>query len=137
MIFQGTPRTLREEYPSEQQFRDFLKSRGNPDRRINDGIVKSLKYISRTSGVKREGAVPVALIVSNMIDGEPESKESEERVMESLINFGTKTRGHIAYYFCDQNRMDVIEERMEKAGFTMTILECDANGRPPLPTFHR
>lgn len=137
VMFEGNPRTLREDYPSEQQFRDFLKSRGNPDRKINDGVAKSLKYISRTSGVKRGGAVPVALIVSSMIDGQPESKDSEDRVIQSLIDFGTITRGHIAYYFCDQNRLDVIDERMKKAGFNMTILECDVNGRPPLPTFHR
>ena len=136
LLFQGKPRFLLEKFASPEDFRQFLISRSDPGRRINDGISESLDYLAHTSSVVRGGAAPIALIVSSMVDDHPESKESDDRVMAELIKFGN-TGGQMAFYFCNQQRMASVREKMEKAGFGWEILECDVNGRPPLPTFHR
>ena len=136
LLFQGTPRDLRREMPTEEEFRKYLVARSEKGRRINDGIAESLDFISHTSSVKRGKAAPIALIVSSMVDGEPESKESDDRVMAELIKYG-KAGGQMAFYFCDQQRMAAVREKMEKAGFGWEILECDIYGRPPLPSFNR
>ena len=136
LLFHGTPSDLRQQMPTEEAFRKYLLDRSDPGRRINDGIADSLDYLAHTSSVKSGGAAPIALIVSSMIDGQPESQESDGRVMAELIKFG-KAGGTMAFYFCDQTRMGAVRERMEKAGFGWEILECDIHGRPPLPTYHR
>lgn len=136
LLFQGTPRDLRREMPTEAEFRKYLVARSEKGRRINDGIAESLDFLAHTSSVKRGKAAPIALIVSSMVDGEPESKESDDRVMAELIKFG-KAGGELAFYFCDQQRMAAVREKMEKAGFGWEILECDIHGRPPLPTYNR
>lgn len=136
LLYDGTPTDLRRQMPTQEAFRDYLISHSSDGRRINDGISESLDYIGHTSSVKRGGAAPIALIVSSMVDGNPESQASDDRVMESLIKFG-RSGGQMAFYFCDQERMASVREKMEKAGFGWEILECDINGRPPLPTFHR
>ncbi len=136
LLFQGTPRDLRREMPTEEAFRKYLTAHSEQGRRINDGIAESLDYVAHTSSVKRGKAAPIALIVSSMVDGEPESKESDERVMAELIKFG-KAGGQMAFYFCDQQRMAAVREKMEKAGFGWEILECDIHGRPPLPSYNR
>lgn len=136
LLFQGTPRDLRQQMQTPEALRDYLIAASSQGRRINDGISESLDYVSHTTSVKRGGAAPIALIVSSMIDGNPESKESDDRMMGELIKFGN-TGGQMAFYFCDQERMAYVRDKMEKAGFGWEILECDIYGRPPLPTYHR
>ena len=133
LLWQGTPQHLRQEFPSQESFRSFLASHCDKGSRINDGIAESLDYVMRTNSVADGKAKTVAMILSDMIDDQPPSKRSDERLMKALIRYAK--RGGIGFYFVNQKRMADIEEKMERAGFRFRTLESDIHGRPPLPNF--
>ena len=60
-------------------------------------IIIFAQFVSQTRSVTRGGAAPIALIVSSMIDGEPESSQSDDRMMQELIKFGN-VGGQMAFY---------------------------------------
>lgn len=134
LLWQGTPFELRKEFPDKQKFRDFLLANADPtSSRINDGVHESLKYLLRTHSVARGNAKTVALILSDMEDEFPDEEQSSDRLISSLTTFAK--RGHIGFYYCSQHRMEDIEKKLEEAGISMYILECDIHGRPPMPSF--
>jgi len=134
LLWQGTPQQLRREFPDPKAFRDFIIAHGDPSRsRINDGITESIDYVLNTYSVSQGNAKPVALILSDMEDNHSNRKESDSRLMNALTTFAG--RGEIGFYFCSQERMADIRQKMKQAGIDMYVLECDIHGRPPLPSF--
>ncbi|MBI1313258.1 hypothetical protein GC176_18355 [bacterium] len=133
LLWQGTPQHLLEEFEDAESFKNYLIGASSPGRRINQGLADSLNYVLDTFSVKKGKAKTVTLIVSSMLDDQPQGSDSDAQLMDSLIEYGH--RGGLAFYFCDQSRMDYVRDKMEEAGFGWTILECDIYGRPPLPEF--
>jgi len=134
LLWQGKPQQLRREFPDPTAFRDFLIAHGDADSsRINDGIAESIDYVLHTYSVAHGNARSVALILSDMEDTHDSQHESDLRLTTALTTFAR--RGNIGFYFCDQERMADIRQKMKQAGIDMYILECDIHGRPPLPSF--
>ena len=134
LLWQGTPFQLRKDFPNKAAFRDFLIAKANPNgSRINDGIRESLRYLLHTHSVGRGNAKTVALILSDMEDSFEDQEESDQRLIDSLTNYAK--RGSIGFYYCSQDRLEDIENKLEQAGISMYVLECDIHGNPPLPSF--
>lgn len=134
LLWQGTPRQLRRDFPDPESFRDFLIAHADSgSSRINDGIAESIDYVLHTHSVARGNAKTVALILSDMEDNHSDDEASERRLMDALTTYAG--RGGIGFYFCSQKRMAGIRRKMEQAGYDMYILESDIYGRPPIPNF--
>ncbi len=133
LLWQGTAHQLRREFPSQEAFRQFLVSHCDAGSRINDGIAESIEYVMRTNSIANGKAKSVALILSDMIDDQPNSADNDSRLMNALISYGR--RGSIGFYFVDQVRMADVQKKMEQAGFRFSCLECDIHGHPALPNF--
>lgn len=134
LLWQGTPQELRRQFPNAAKFRDFLLASSDPNAsRINDGIAESLEYVLGTHSVASGRAKTVALILSDMQDNASSDSQSDQRLMNALISYAR--HGAIGFYFCDQQRMTDIRQKMSQAGIDMYTLEGDFRGRPPLPNF--
>jgi hypothetical protein len=133
LLWQGTPEQLRQDFPDQEAFRKYMLANGNEGCRINEGLAESIKYLLKTHSVAFGKAKTAALILSSFQDDQPNSEESEVKLLDALTKLAK--RGGIGFYFVDRTRMDFIEEKMTKAGFPLYTIECDIHGRPPLPTF--
>lgn len=134
LLWQGTPRQLRQDFVDPDAFRQFLQSHADPDAsRLNDGIAESLDYALHTYSVAKGKAKAVALILSDMNETFDPGPESDARLVDALTRFAH--RGEVGFYYCDQQRMAVVRDMMQQADISMYHLECDIHGRPPLPSF--
>lgn len=134
LLWQGTPQQLRREFLDPRAFRDFLIARADPSgSRINDGIAECVDYALNTYSVSQGNAKLVALILSDMEDNHGNRRESDPRLMNALTTFAA--HGNIGFYFCSQERLADIRQKMKQAGIDTYILECDIHGHPPLPSF--
>ena len=134
ILWQGTPQQLQREFPDSNAFREYVLAHATPHGcRLNDGIADSIDYTLRMNSVARGNAKSALMILSKMLDDQPEQVSSDARLMKALTTYAH--RGYIGFYFVDQLRMADITEKLEKAGFTMHTLECDFHGRPPVPSF--
>jgi len=134
LLWQGTPHQLRRDFPNRDAFRDYVLSHADQSSsRVNDGVAESLNYVLRTFSVAQGKAKTVALILSDLVDNFPEQEASEKRLIDALTRYAR--RGAIAFYFCDQAKLDDIQAKTEKAGMKWCIIESQILGDPPLPSF--
>ncbi len=134
LVWQGTPRRLRQEFRDPESFRRHLEAHADPNgSRINDGIAESLDYALHTHSIARGNAKAVALILSDMNETFDPGTASDARLVDALTRFAQ--RGAIGFYYCDQQRLADVRDMMSEAGIDMFNLECDIHGRPPLPSF--
>ncbi len=134
LVWKGTPRELRKEFPNPTAFRQAVLASGRETGSLNDGLVRSLNTIMKTYSVAQGDAKAVTMVMSSMNDPQP-SAESDERFIEALVKY-CQAGGQIAFYFVDQLRIEEIEEKTTKAGMgAWTTIEPDAYGNPPLPEF--
>ncbi len=134
MIFQGTVRQLRHDIPNQEAFKRYLMEHSDPGRRLSEGLAESFEYLMNTYSVAKGNSIPVALIISSLKEGEAETPTSEQHFIDELIKFH-RSRGRMAFYYCDQQRMAWIRAQTAKAGMTWVTLEGESNKYPPLPTF--
>ena len=135
LLWQGTPHQLRREFPTREAFRDYLIAHADrKGSRINDGVAEAIHYVMHTRSVAQGTAKSAVLILSNMVDDQPNREKSDPRLMTALTTYA-RSGGAIGFYFCDQLRMDDLTQKMQQAGFRMCTLECDVNGHPALPDF--
>lgn len=134
LVWKGTPRALRKDFPNPESFRQAVLASGRETGSLNDGLVRSLKMVMKTYSVAKGKAKAVTMIMSSMNDPQP-SAESDARFIEQLVKYW-QAGGQIAFYFVDQLRIEDIEEKTVKAGMTEWVsIEPDANGYPYLPEF--
>ena len=134
LLWQGTPRQLRQDFRTPDAFRDHLLARADPTgSRINDGLAESLDYVLGTHSVAHGNAKTIALVLSDMLDNQPDNAASEQRLLDALTRYAR--RGAIGFYFCDQYRLADIRKKTRDAGFEWCIIEGGFHGEPPLPSF--
>ena len=134
LVWKGTPRALRREFPNPESFRKAVLASGKETGSLNDGLARSLRMVMKTYSVAKGNAKAVTMVMSSMNDPQP-SEESDAHFIESLVEYW-KSGGQIAFYFVDQLRIEEIEEKTLKAGMTEWLpIESDANGYPYLPEF--
>lgn len=135
LLWQGTPHQLRKDFRDPKAFRDYLVAHADQQgSRINDGLAESLDYVLSTYSLAHGNAKTVALILSDMVDNQPDQQASDQRLIDALTRYAR--RGAIGFYFCDQSRLADIRKKMQKAGVRWYILEGDIHGNPPIPSFH-
>lgn len=134
LVWKGTPRALRKDFPNPEAFRQAVLASGRETGSLNDGLVRSLKMLMKTYSVANGKAKAVTMVMSSMNDPQP-SEDSDARFIEYLVKYW-QAGGRIAFYFVDQLRIEDIEEKTVKAGMSDWItIESDANGYPSLPEF--
>lgn len=132
LVWQGTPRTLRQKFPNAAEFRRHLTGPKAPGS-LHDGLTRSFGLLMETYSIKKGNAKAVTMILSDMNDDQP-STEANERFIDALVSY-CKRGGQLAIYFCDQLRFEEIRAQTKKAGFDWVTLELDVHGDPPLPSF--
>jgi|GEM_PF-3461272 len=134
LLWQGTPQHLRREFPDSNAFRAFLIAHAKPNGcRLNDGIADAIDFTLNTNSVARGKAKTALMILSRMIDDQPDQEASDARLMKSLTEYAH--RGYIGFYFCSQKRMKDVREKLKKAGIETQTIECGIHGKPPVPSF--
>src|SRR5260221_7457613 len=72
LLWDGTPRTLRKQFPDAQSFRQFLIKNSNPNgSRLHDGIRDELTYLMSLPGVASGKTKSCLLVLSDMDDNFP------------------------------------------------------------------
>lgn len=133
IMWKGSPRSFRSEFPSKEKFHSFLLSHSDPGgSRVNDGIAHALGYIN--SKHKTRHGQSVTLILSDMLDTYSDPG-SETRLIKAMAEYN-HDGGEIGIYFCDQLQHPKLMKRCEEAGLKWIEIECDFVGKPKLPDLH-
>jgi hypothetical protein len=135
IIWQGSPRSLRERFRTPEHFHNFLKSKAEGDgSMVHTGVAHAVKYLSSQKSVQTGQAEAVTLILSDFLDNGPDSIETEQKLMDEFANY-LNLGGHLGLYYVDQERYFRWRENFDRAGFDLVPVEMDVHGRPPLPDF--
>lgn len=135
ILWEGTPRALREEFATPEELDQFLQSqvKQQGDFLAHDAIAYGLKYLMRRRSVATGQAMSVMMVLSTMEDTS-EDPAAEQRFMDECIKF-LEMGGGIGFYFLSQEKYFPLCESFEKAGYPMVPIEADVHGRPGLPNF--
>jgi hypothetical protein len=134
LIWKGPPRSLRHEFPDPDSLRKSLLTSQREEGSLHDGLVRSLKLLTRDYGVVQGKTRAVTMVLSDMNDKKP-SEESDRRFIETLIDY-VKAKGEIAFYFVDQLRIQQIEEKTKEAGLKWCDIQPQEGRDIPLPEFN-
>lgn len=133
LLWQGTPRNLRQQFPTPKAFRDFLVSRADPaGSLVHDGVAHALRYVTGHRSVAGGKAKSVALILSDMHDTGPDTEQSEQKLMDAFVEY-MKHGGGIGLYYVSQDRYFDWQDNFNRSGHSLSVVEMDINGRPRLP----
>ena len=87
-LWEGTMREMKERFPDETAFRDFVRSwPARTEADLYDGLASTLHYLTNIRGV-REGKTRLAVLVLATMRQDPKNKEaSRQKVVEALKRF--------------------------------------------------
>lgn len=137
LLWHGSPRSLRQQFPSPAKFRDYLKAKSNPaGSLVHAGISRALKYITSQPAVQSGQAKTAVLVLSDLLDNGSDSEATEQELMNDFTAY-MRSGGQIGLYYIDQNKYFHWREKFNQAGFNMVPVEMDIHGRPPLPNFEQ
>jgi hypothetical protein len=135
LLWQGSPRRLRQQFPTAQKFRDYLTSKSNPSGSlVHAGVSRALKYVMSQPAVSSGQAKSAVFVLSDFLDNAPDSEATENELMNDFTTY-LRTGGQLGLYYIDQDKYFHWREKFNKAGFNMVPVEMDIHGRPPLPNF--
>ena len=133
LIWQGTPASLRREFPSADAFRDFLLSKADPNGSlIHDGLRNVVDYLATDPQLASGHAKSVLLCLSDMEDNGPDPAGSEQKLVDSLRGLA-RTDTVIGLYFVEQGRIPTWRRNLQSAGFREIEVQPEFVGMPPLP----
>ncbi len=134
MLWEGTPLSLRRDFPTPEKFRDFLLSKANPNgSRVYEGLGKSLAYLTDSSGTSTS-AKKAVFVLSDMLDNATDSAVTQDEAVNVLARI-SKEGGVIGMYYVDQNEVLRWRELLRNAGAKNFCIESEIVGRPNLPNF--
>lgn len=135
LLWEGTPRELRIEFPSAQSFRDFLLRKADPNgSMIHDGVRHAIDYVASDPLVASGKAQSAVFVLSDMLDNAPDSAGSQQRLVQSIAAYGRQ--GHvIGLYYVDQLQVAPWRQYLRDAGLSDYRVEPEFYGSPPLPVF--
>lgn len=134
LVWQGTPRQLREQFPTPEKFRRFLQSYAVPGGSVvHDGVSHAVRYLMSHPAVRRGKARSALLVLSDMQDttGDDGSEDRVLNVLTQYINSG----GVAGFYYVGQDEYFTWVDHFTNAGFDTCVVEMDIQGRPKLPVF--
>jgi hypothetical protein len=135
MLWDGSPRALREEFPSPDAFRDFLLAHSNPNgSRVHDSIADALDYMMDRPGVAQKTTKSAVIVLSDMQENFPEPERSMARLTQALASYG-RLGGVVGLYWVDQTLVPGWRKRLQSAGLRSWVVESDIVASPTLPNF--
>ena len=135
LLWEGTTKDLRRDFPSASAFHQFLMKRADPNgSRVNHGVCRAIRYVLSLPRVARGHARTVTLVLSDMEDNSPDAKVSEQELVDTLTDYA-RTGGLIGMYYVEQDRLDALRKNLEGCDFKDFRVEGDIVGYPALPSF--
>jgi len=130
LLWQGTPRDLRERFPTPEEFKSFLvQNVDSSGSRVHEAISESLRFTMADQNVASGHARSALLVLSDMVQ-QPESEESEEEVTRMLTDYG-RCGGVVGLFYVDEELVFPWKERLRQCGVRHTV--CDSSERKPIP----
>jgi hypothetical protein len=135
LLWDGSPRALRQEFPNAEAFRDFLLAGSNPaGSRVHDGIADTVDYIMDYPGVANGQTKSALFVMSDMDDNFPEAEASKARLLRSLAVYSSRG-GVVGFYWVNQTLVSVWRKGLAEAGFGRAVVESEIAAEPLIPTF--
>lgn len=135
LLWDGTPIQLRQDFPSANEFREFLLKKSHPaGSRIYDGIADAFDYVLSDPSVQSGKTRTAVFILSDFDDTFPNREKSEQRVTQSLKAFA-KTNGVVGFYFLDHFRVPTWRQHLRQSGIKQWVCESEIVAYPPLSSF--
>lgn len=134
LLWEGTPRELRQEFPTATKFREFLLKNAHPNGSvIHEGVRHALEYVASDVHVVNGKARSAFFVLSDMLDNAPDTEASRDKLLQALATYAKQ--GHIVgFYFVDQLEVAPWRQRLRDAGLRQFRVEAEFYGTPPFPT---
>ncbi len=133
LIWDGTPSQLRKDFPDQEAFRKHLLSKANPNAsRLHDGITDALEYLNTLPGMTAK--TKRALLVLSDMDDNLSTLNSEQRLVQALVEFG-KRGGVVGMYFVNHPLVARWRANLKTAGIRNHVVESHIVTAPALPSF--
>lgn len=134
LLWEGTPRQLRKDFPTAEAFRDFvMKKADGSGSLVHEGLANVVDYVAANPQFAKGRSAATLLVLSDMWDN-GNDPDAEQRLMESLAEYG-KLNGAVGIYFCHQLKVAYWRQRLADCGVTNSIVESEIVGEPQLPSF--
>lgn len=135
LIWEGSPRSLRQAFPNAAAFRDYVVARSNPaGSRVKLAIAESLEYVNSriTNGKPRV----FLAVLSDMEDNVGDPKDTTPRLIQALKDFN-KNGGVFGGYWISQTELPTWRRYMDDSGMPASryVLEADFIQQPTVPSF--
>lgn len=132
LIWQGKPRNFARAFPTPQAFKDFLKSKTDPNgspvySSVADSVEQLLRDLEGNAAQRS-----CVIIFSDFEDNDPRPG-SKERFIKCLKEYGKKG-GVIGAYWVSQQLIPELSQMLRESGVKYKI-EPDFGTEPTLPTF--
>ena len=135
LLWDGSPRALRQRFPNAEKFREFLLAGSDPmGSRVHDGVADTLDYIMGYPGVVNGETKSALFVMSDMDDNFPEAERSKARLLQSLTAY-SRLGGVVGFYWVDQSLVPVWRDGLREAGSDRAVVESEIAEEPLIPTF--
>lgn len=135
LLWDGTPTQLRREFPTPEQFRDFLLARSVPDGSfVHESLADTLEYIMSDPNIVAGTAKPAMFVLSDMVDTGQKTANLKQRLLGSLAKYA-QLGGVVGLYFVDEHRLFAWRRILQEAGMRDCIVESQIVSSPTLPQF--
>jgi hypothetical protein len=134
LLFDGSPRALRQRFPSAKEFGQFMRSQSNHGgSRIHLGISEALDYLMDFPGVATGKTKTALFVLSDLEDNFPDSDKTRGNVMQSLATY-TRMGGIAGFYYVSMQYLSLWRKEIRDAKIRNVVLEPEISD-PKLPTF--
>jgi hypothetical protein len=135
LLWDGTPRELRRDFPTPKHFRDFLRTKAQSDgSRVHEALAETIEYVMADRAVASGRAKPALFVLSDMLDNGRKTPQLKQRVLTDLAAYG-RLGGIAGFYFVDERRLKAWRQILDGAGVREAIVESSIVSRPTLPRF--
>ena len=135
LLWQGTPRELRQQFPTAKAFRDFLRGKYDPNgSRVYDAVAQTVNYVLNDPNVSSGKSKSAMFVLSDMLDSTSDSEQSKQRALQALADYGQRG-GTLGLYYVDQLLVEEWRQHARDAGIRQCCVQADIVGRPQLPNF--
>jgi hypothetical protein len=133
LLWKGTPSQLRSDFSSPEAFGEFIRSKADPNQsNVYDNIAQSVEYLSSDQDVSSGKAKSAVLILSDLLDNDPNRDATWQRLQKSLAHYGSQG-GVVGCYFVDQQLVPEWNDLLARTGIRTFVVEPDIAGNPQLP----
>tara|TARA_R110002049_G_scaffold309101_2_gene516882 strand:+ start:1470 stop:2168 length:699 start_codon:yes stop_codon:yes gene_type:complete len=137
VLFEGTPRDLRQRFRSPGELSEFLKSNADPaGSQVYESVRRTIDYVSAINGVDEQTRI-MTVIFSDMRESESDQqlrREQGYQMLDALRRY-RETGGGLAMYFVGKEQTSVWDRILKEAGFERGhyIIENELTESPQLP----